>query len=102
MYRGAWDARIRYRDYAARHGGGLSDEAFREICYRAYERDLRWAWSSRSLKLFRGVLDLSGMVPGGRRLRYWWTCRALMYWPIWRCMALAWDSANQSLADAGA
>lgn len=101
MYRGAWYARARYREYVRRVGGGLSEDAFGRVCGRAYERDLQWAWQTRSLQVLRGVLALSGMVPGGDRLRYRWTWRAIVYWPVWRCMALAWDAARTLQGEGG-
>ncbi len=91
MYTGAWEARDRYHSFAQRSGGAIPIERYRTICMGAFERDLQWAWQSRSLKLLKGVLDLSDLVPGGDVVRRRWTRRMVAYWPLWRSAAYIWD-----------
>ena len=97
MFVGAWESRARYLDFAARHGGlPLGAERYQAICTRAYERDLTWAWQSRSLSQLRGVLALSPLVPGGDGVRRRWTRRMVALWPLWRSAAYCWDALPET------
>ncbi len=100
MYRGAWEARARYHAFASSRGSQLDAALYRSICEGAYERDLTWAWQSRSFRLVRGVLALSPLVPGGWAVRSRWRLRLLMLWPFWRVAASVWDVMPVSLRDA--
>jgi glycosyltransferase involved in cell wall biosynthesis len=97
MFRGAWESRLRYVDFAARHGGlPLGADRYQAICTRAYERDLTWAWQSRSLEQLRGVLAMSLLVPGGDAVRRRWTRRMVALWPLWRSAAYCWDALPET------
>ncbi|HEX6630377.1 MAG TPA: hypothetical protein VF048_04765, partial [Gemmatimonadaceae bacterium] len=97
MFVGAWESRLRYVDFAARHGGlPLGAERYEAICTRAYERDLTWAWQSRSLAQLRGVLAMSPLVPGGDAVRRRWTRRMVALWPLWRSAAYCWDALPET------
>lgn len=91
MYTGAWKARARYRTFAEQAGAIVAEQRYRQICMDAYDRDLQWAWQSRSLSLLCEVLQLARMVPGGEIVKRRWTRRVVAYWPIWRAAALVWD-----------
>lgn len=96
MYRGAWNARSRYWNYASDAGAVLADEQYRAICARAYDRDLAQAWRSRSLSILRSVLALAAVVPDGDPIRARWARRAIVLWPLWRLAALSWDALPPS------
>lgn len=96
MYRGRWEARMRYADFARRVGNVVPPERFRSICARAYERDLADAWRSRSLPLLRSVLAHPDIVPGGHALSRRWALRAVAFWPLWRLAAACWDTLPDS------
>lgn len=96
MFTGAWEARTRYAAFAQNAGGAIPANRYRTICVEAYERDLVWAWQSRSLTLLRGVLGLSRLVPGGDAVRRRWTRRMLALWPLWRSAAYCWDALPAS------
>ena len=92
MYRGAWEARARYSEFATRIGTVMPSDQYRAICARAYERDLASAWQSRSLPLLQSVLDLANLVPGGDHIRRRWAWRTASFWPVWRLAAFCWDA----------
>lgn len=96
MYQGAWQARERYSQFASRAGGEMPAERYRAICAVAYERDLSWAWQSRSLTVLRGTLALSPLVPGGGDVRRRWALRMVTIWPLWRSAAYLWDALPSS------
>lgn len=96
MYRGAWEARARYSEFATRVGRVVALDRYQAICARAYECDLAAAWGSRSVRVLRSVLGLASMVPGGDQIRRRWTQRAVLFWPLWRLAAFGWDALPSS------
>lgn len=92
MYRGAWEARARYRAYAERNGSSVPADRYEDICARAFDRDLGWAWQSRDRGLVVGVLDLAPLVPGGEDVRRRWAAKLATVWPVWRSAAYVWDT----------
>lgn len=96
MYQGAWHARQRYSQFASRAGGEMPAGRYQAICAAAYERDLSWAWQSRSLAVLRGTLALAPLVPGGGAVHRRWALRMATIWPLWRSAAYLWDALPHS------
>lgn len=92
MFRGAWEARHRLRAFAAGRGTPLDEQRWGEVLRWAYERDLEWAWQSRSRSTLETMLTLHALVPGGEPTQREWRRRARYVWPSWRAAAWLWDA----------
>lgn len=98
MYRGAWEARTRFAEFAAGcESTSIAPERYESVCATAYDRNVAEAWQSRSFGLLRSVLSLADVVPGGRPIRRRWVLRAIPLWPAWRIAAGCWDSLPEGL-----